>query len=110
MQEFAVTFSRFLKAYSVIVKVVQVADSQFGHVALATLSVLFAVRDLNQASFFVVFCSCPLFLGFIPTFTLSLPLISFLRAPFSCYPSFSLSLCFTGFFIIALPKKRGSFA
>lgn len=42
-QDFAVTFSRFLKAYSGIVDIVGGVDHQFGYVAFSTLSLLFAV-------------------------------------------------------------------
>ncbi|RYP47915.1 hypothetical protein DL768_006111 [Monosporascus sp. mg162] len=42
LQDFAVTFSRFLQAYSGIVSIVQTADSQYGNVAFAALSLLFA--------------------------------------------------------------------
>ncbi|KAI0969445.1 hypothetical protein F4678DRAFT_463703 [Xylaria arbuscula] len=42
LQDFAVTFNQFLKAYSGIVSIVQSADSQFGNVAFAALSLLFA--------------------------------------------------------------------
>lgn len=42
-QEFAVTFDRFLSAYSGVVDIMQTADAQFGGVACATLSLLFAV-------------------------------------------------------------------
>ncbi|KAI1741361.1 hypothetical protein F4680DRAFT_75147 [Xylaria scruposa] len=41
-QDFAVTFSRFLHAYSGIVSIMQNADLQYGNVAFATLSLLFA--------------------------------------------------------------------
>ncbi|KAI0861835.1 hypothetical protein F4860DRAFT_503138 [Xylaria cubensis] len=42
LQDFAVTFSRFLHAYSGIVSIMQNADLQYGNVAFATLSLLFA--------------------------------------------------------------------
>ena len=42
-QDWAVSFQKFLSAYSGIVDVVRAADSQFGNVAFAALSVLFAV-------------------------------------------------------------------
>ncbi|KAI1116480.1 hypothetical protein F5Y14DRAFT_459109 [Nemania sp. NC0429] len=42
LQDFAVAFSQFLGAYSGIVDIVQTADSQYGNVAFATLSLLFA--------------------------------------------------------------------
>ncbi|KAI0550591.1 hypothetical protein F4679DRAFT_583265 [Xylaria curta] len=42
LQDFAVTFSRFLRAYSGIVSIMQNADFQYGNVAFATLSLLFA--------------------------------------------------------------------
>ncbi|KAI3337621.1 hypothetical protein HD806DRAFT_518422 [Xylariaceae sp. AK1471] len=42
LQNFAVTFSRFLQAYSGIVNIVQTADAQYGNVAFAALSLLFA--------------------------------------------------------------------
>ncbi|KAI0490381.1 hypothetical protein F4859DRAFT_508183 [Xylaria cf. heliscus] len=42
LQDFAVTFDRFLRAYSGIVTIVQNADSMYGNVAFATLSLLFS--------------------------------------------------------------------
>ncbi|KAK5636276.1 hypothetical protein RRF57_011988 [Xylaria bambusicola] len=42
LQDFAVIFSHFLKAYSGVVSIVQNADAQFGNVAFAALSLLFA--------------------------------------------------------------------
>ncbi|KAI0110863.1 hypothetical protein GGR51DRAFT_510246 [Nemania sp. FL0031] len=42
LQDFAVTFNRFLQAYSGIVSIVQNADSQYGNVAFAALSLLFS--------------------------------------------------------------------
>ncbi|KAJ2991767.1 hypothetical protein NUW58_g2399 [Xylaria curta] len=42
LQDFAITFNRFLQAYSGIVSIVQNADSQYGNVAFAALSLLFA--------------------------------------------------------------------
>ncbi|KAI0515065.1 hypothetical protein F5B22DRAFT_646943 [Xylaria bambusicola] len=42
LQDFAVTFSHFLKAYSGVVSIIQNADAQFGNVAFAALSLLFA--------------------------------------------------------------------
>ncbi|TRX93763.1 hypothetical protein FHL15_005439 [Xylaria flabelliformis] len=42
LQDFAVTFSRFLHAYSGIISIMQNADLQYGNVAFATLSLLFA--------------------------------------------------------------------
>jgi len=47
-QEFAMEFSRFLTAYSGIVNIVQAVDAQYGGVACATLSLLFAVSTLGQ--------------------------------------------------------------
>ncbi|KAI1753929.1 hypothetical protein F4782DRAFT_528859 [Xylaria castorea] len=47
LQDFAVTFSRFLQAYSGIVGIVQNADSQYGNVASATLSLLFATLKVK---------------------------------------------------------------
>ncbi|KAK4234606.1 hypothetical protein C8A03DRAFT_47110 [Achaetomium macrosporum] len=42
LQEFSLTFDRFLGAYSGVVDLVARADSQYGNVASATLSLLFA--------------------------------------------------------------------
>ena len=42
-QDFAVTFNRFLKAYSGIVNIVGGTDFRFSHLAFATLSLLFVV-------------------------------------------------------------------
>ena len=47
-QEFAMEFDRFLTAYSGIVNIVQAVDAQYGGVACATLSLLFAVSTLGQ--------------------------------------------------------------
>ncbi|TGJ80302.1 hypothetical protein E0Z10_g8461 [Xylaria hypoxylon] len=44
VQDFAVTFSQFLRAYSGIVDIVQIADSQYGNVAFAALSLFFAAE------------------------------------------------------------------
>lgn len=44
VQDFSLTFDRFLRACSGVVELVSCADSQYGNVASATLSVLFAVR------------------------------------------------------------------
>jgi len=43
LQDFAVSFGHFLQAYSGIIDIVQTADAQFGNVAFAALSLLFAV-------------------------------------------------------------------
>ena len=43
VQDFAQTFDRFLAAYSGVVHLVGCVDSQYGNVASATLSLLFAV-------------------------------------------------------------------
>jgi hypothetical protein len=48
LQNFAVTFSRFLQAYSGIVNIFQAVDTQYGNVAFATLSLLFAVRNVEK--------------------------------------------------------------
>jgi hypothetical protein len=48
VQEFAMVFDRFLKGYSGIVDIVMAADAQYGGVACATLSLLFAVSTLTQ--------------------------------------------------------------
>jgi hypothetical protein len=50
-QEFAETFDRFLKAYSGIVDLAQLADAQYGGVAFATLSLFFAVSIFTHSSF-----------------------------------------------------------
>ncbi|KAI8629480.1 hypothetical protein F5Y19DRAFT_464608 [Xylariaceae sp. FL1651] len=47
LQGFAVTFSQFLQAYSGIVSIVQSADSQYGNVAFAALSLLFATVKIK---------------------------------------------------------------
>ncbi|KAI0152843.1 hypothetical protein GGR57DRAFT_503354 [Xylariaceae sp. FL1272] len=50
VQDFAMTFSQFLQAYSGIVSIVQLADAQYGNVASAALSLLFAtLRAKAQA-------------------------------------------------------------
>ncbi|KAI1270665.1 hypothetical protein F5Y18DRAFT_434935 [Xylariaceae sp. FL1019] len=50
VQDFAITFSQFLQAYSGIVSIVQLADAQYGNVASAALSLFFAtVRAKAQA-------------------------------------------------------------
>lgn len=43
-QDFTITFDQFLKAYSGIVDVLKQADSQYGNVASATLSLFYAVN------------------------------------------------------------------
>lgn len=43
LQDLTVTFSHFLRAYSGVVSIVQNADAQFGNVAFAAFSLLFAV-------------------------------------------------------------------
>ncbi|KAI1357312.1 hypothetical protein F5Y08DRAFT_324569 [Xylaria arbuscula] len=42
LQDLTVTFNQFLRAYSGVVSIVQNADAQFGNVAFAALSLLFA--------------------------------------------------------------------
>ncbi|KAI1346301.1 hypothetical protein F5Y01DRAFT_298144 [Xylaria sp. FL0043] len=42
LQDFAIAFNRFLQAYSGIVSIMQNADAQYGNVAFAALSLLFA--------------------------------------------------------------------
>ncbi|KAI1176693.1 hypothetical protein F4777DRAFT_247507 [Nemania sp. FL0916] len=41
-QDFAMAFNQFLAAYSGVINIIQTADAQFGNVAFATLSLLFA--------------------------------------------------------------------
>ena len=53
-QTFALTFSQFLRAYSGIVDVLEGADSQFGNVAFAALSLLFAVSIIPYLMLFAV--------------------------------------------------------
>lgn len=47
-QNFLMAFDGFLKAYSGIVQIVQTVDAQYGGVACATLSLLFAVSTIKE--------------------------------------------------------------
>ena len=49
-QQFALAFDKFLRAYSGIVNIIEGADSQYGNVASATLSLLFAVSMRGSSS------------------------------------------------------------
>ena len=47
-QNFVISFDQFLTAYSGIVDIVKAADAQYGNVACATLSLLFAVSTQHS--------------------------------------------------------------
>ncbi|KAI1440935.1 hypothetical protein F5Y02DRAFT_431620 [Annulohypoxylon stygium] len=49
-QSFAETFERFLKAYSGVVEVAQLADNVYGGAATAALTILFATAKLKSAN------------------------------------------------------------
>jgi hypothetical protein len=48
-EKFIMEFDRFVGAYSGVVSIVSLADAQYGGVASATLSLLFAVRNTKHA-------------------------------------------------------------
>jgi hypothetical protein len=48
VQKFVLEFDRFLNAYSGIMSIVTLVDAQYGSVASATLSLLFAVGEMQD--------------------------------------------------------------